>query len=155
MVFNIIIFICVIVVLIRHLRTTAVLKKEAIDKKSIIRLMISIGGVMSLFGLTWLFAILTIQSTQAPELRETFQILFTVFNSLQGFFVFLFLCVIASDARDEWKKVFICAEFRSCLTQTSLSSMKSPKLKNSNGTSNTLDSKQANFQFTLDTFPKV
>ena len=153
MVFNIIIFVCVVVVLIRHLRTSAALKKDAVDKKSIIRLMISLGGVMSIFGLTWLFAILTIRST--PALRETFQILFTLFNSLQGFFIFLFLCVIAADAREEWKKIFSCVKFRSWYTQTSSNFTKGTNLKNSNGTSDTLDSKQINLQFSMDTLPKV
>ena len=157
MIFNVVIFICVIVVLIRHARSrTTSLKKEfgtkekAVDKKSIIRLMISIGGVMFLFGLTWLFAILTFQSTRG--VRETFQILFTVFNSLQGFFIFMFICVISSDARDEWIKVFKCAKVRSWQT----SSTKGTKMSQKNyfGTSSTMDSKQMNF-YTLDALPKV
>ena len=67
-------------------------------------MMIRIGGVMSLFGLTWLFAILTAVST--PALREIFQILFTVFNSLQGAFIFLFFCVMNEEARKLWKEFF-------------------------------------------------
>ena len=110
MIFNMVIFVCVIVVLIRHVRSTASLKKEAIDKKTIIRLLFSIGGVMFLFGLTWFFAILIIS---VPGLRETFQILFTIFNSLQGLFIFLFVCVISSDAQGEWKEVFTCSKFKS------------------------------------------
>ena len=159
MLFNIVIFICVIVVLIRHLRSRnlkseAGIKDKSVDKKSIIRLLISIGGVMFLFGLTWLFAILTFQSPQG--VRETFQILFTVFNSLQGFFIFLFICVISSDARDEWKRVFSCAKFRAARGKQT-SSMQGTKLihKNSNGSS-TMDSKQAKSNFyALDTLPKV
>ena len=72
-------------------------------------MMIRISGVMSLFGLTWLFAILTISSV--PALRETFQILFTVFNSFQGAFIFLFFCVINEEARKSWKEFF----FGTCL----------------------------------------
>lgn len=64
---------------------------------------------MSLFGLTWLFAILTVVST--PSLREIFQILFTVFNSLQGAFIFLFFCVMNEEARKLWKEFF----FGKCL----------------------------------------
>lgn len=65
--------------------------------------MISIGGVMFLFGLTWLFAILTFSA--APGFRETFQALFTVSNSFQGFFIFLFFCVFSKEAREHWKEV--------------------------------------------------
>ena len=160
MIFNIVIFICVIVVLIRHVKskTTSLLKKEvgtkekAVDKKSIIRLMISIGGVMFLFGLTWLFAILTFQSTQG--VRDTFLILFTVFNSLQGFFIFMFICVISSDARDEWKKVFKCAKFGSWLTNQTSMTKGTKMMKSSTGTSSSMDSKQMDF-YTLDELPKV
>ena len=100
---NAIIFVCVIVVLIKHMKKTADLKKQSIAKKEAVRLIFSIGGVMSLFGLTWIFAILTFS---VQGLRETFQILFTIFNSLQGLFVFLFICVMSSDIRDEWKEFF-------------------------------------------------
>ena len=57
---------------------------------------------MFLFGLTWLFAILTFSVT---GLRETFQILFTLFNSFQGFFIFLFFCAINKEARESWKEL--------------------------------------------------
>jgi magnesium-transporting ATPase (P-type) len=153
MIFNIVIFICVFVVLIRHLRSRALqkeagIKGEAVDWKSIVRLMISIGGVMFLFGLTWLFAIFTFRSPQG--VRDTFLIVFTVLNSLQGFFVFMFICVISSDAWDEWKKVFKWG------TQTSLTKGSKPIQKNSSGTSNTMDSKQIKCNsYALDTMPKV
>ena len=62
---------------------------------------------MFLFGLTWLFAILTVS---VPGLRETFQILFTVFNSFQGFFIFLFLCVFNKDAQESWKATLVCGK---------------------------------------------
>ena len=101
--FNAVIFVCVIVVLIKHVRKSANLKNQSVSKNEVIRLIFSIGGVMSLFGLTWLFAILTFS---APGLREAFQILFTIFNSFQGLFIFVFLCVMSADVRDEWKAFF-------------------------------------------------
>ena len=154
MVFNIVIFICVLVVLIRNLRSRATLKKDtggkdkAVDGKSIVRLMIGIGFVMFLFGLTWLFAILTFRSPHG--VREAFLILFTVLNSLQGFFIFIFICVISSDARDEWKKVF------KWHTRTSWMKGTKSSEKNSTGTSSTLDSKNIKCNmYALDTLPKV
>ena len=102
--FNVVIFTCVVVVLIRHTRRTASGNMEALNKKSIILIVIRVGGVMFLFGLTWLFAILTFS---VPGLRETFQILFTVLNSFQGFFIFLFLCVFNKDAQESWKGTYV------------------------------------------------
>ena len=110
MVFNIVVFVCAIVVLIKHARSTAALKKTSISKKEMVRLAFSISGVMLLFGLTWLFAILTFSTT---GLREAFQILFTIFNTFQGLFIFLFVCVMSSDVRDEWKGVFKIKELTS------------------------------------------
>ena len=87
----------------------------------VLRLMFSIGGVMSLFGLTWLFAILTVS---VPGLREIFQILFTIFNSFQGLFIFLFFCVLNKEARDSWRELFSCGEKREPRLLKGLSSSK-------------------------------
>ena len=58
---------------------------------------------MALFGLTWLFAIFTVSFSGQ---NGVFQILFTIFNSFQGFFIFLFFCVLNKEARDSWKELF-------------------------------------------------
>jgi len=73
-----------------------------------IRLLISIMGVMVLFGLTWALAALTIS-----EASLVFQIPFAAFNSLQGFFLFLFFCVFSEDARNFWRQVFSCGHYKS------------------------------------------
>lgn len=52
-----------------------------------------------MLGLTWVFAILAIDGG-AP----VFQYLFTVFNSLQGLFIFVFHCLLKTDAQKAWKK---------------------------------------------------
>lgn len=78
--------------------------------KKIIFLMIRISGVMALFGLTWLFAILTVVSVTG--LQEMFQILFTVFNSFQGCFIFIFLCVLDQKIRKSWKRIYIKVKSR-------------------------------------------
>ena len=103
MVFNVVIFACVIVVLIRYVKGTAAQKNESVSKGTVLRLMGSISGVMFLFGLTWLFAILTFSST--THFREAFQALFTFFNSLQGFFIFLFFCVFNKEVIELWKEL--------------------------------------------------
>ena len=116
MIFNIVIFVCVIVVLIRHTRDTAARMKKPVSHKTIIRLMISVGGVMFLFGLTWLFGILTFS---VDGLREAFQILFTIFNSFQGFFIFLFFCVLNKEALESWKELLSCGKYKSKLLHPS------------------------------------
>lgn len=102
MLFNTVLFVFISVVLIRHVRRKS-RKVESAKHKVIIRTSLSIFGLMCLFGLTWLFAVLTFS---ASGLREAFQVLFTVFNSLQGAFIFIFTCVLSSEAREGWKSVF-------------------------------------------------
>ena len=103
MIFNLVVFICVIVVLIRHVKDTTARLKQSVEKKTIIRLIFSISGVMFLFGLTWLFALLTFSS---PILREVGITFFTIFNSLQGLFIFIFFCIVNEEARKSWKQLF-------------------------------------------------
>ena len=55
----------------------------------------------TLLGLTWVLGLLAI-----GELTYTFQLLFTIFNSLQGFFIFVFYTLMNKDVSKEWKKFF-------------------------------------------------
>ncbi|KAJ7379075.1 hypothetical protein OS493_018872 [Desmophyllum pertusum] len=50
--------------------------------------------LLPLLGITWLFGILTFNSDTLA-----FQYLFAIFNSLQGFFIFLFHCLLNSEVR--------------------------------------------------------
>ena len=54
----------------------------------------------TLLGLTWILGLFAV-----ADLTYTFQLLFTIFNSLQGFFIFLFYALINKDVRKEWKKI--------------------------------------------------
>ena len=71
-------------------------------------------GVMFLFGLTWLCGAFTV-----ADASLAFQILFVVFNSLQGFFIFLFLCIISNDARELWMEKLHCSCCKSKALQSS------------------------------------
>lgn len=82
--------------------------KQTITKKQILRIMFSLSGVLFLFGITWGFFILTFS---VSGLRETFQILFTVFNSLQGFFVFAF--ILFTEGFGYWKALLTCEKYSS------------------------------------------
>ena len=119
-VINIIIFIWIVVVVIQHARKKVARMNKTISNKQILCMTISISGVLFLFGLTWLFFVFTFS---VPGLRETFQILFTIFNSLQGFFVFAFI-FFTVEGSGYWKACLSCEMHRSRLIQPSIGSTK-------------------------------
>ena len=98
--FNTIIFTIVLRVLIKHYRR----KLEDIESKKnfqgMFKTFLSVVSIMFMFGLQWLFGAFTI-----AEASEAFQWLFVIFSTLQGLFLFLYFCVIAQDAREEWLKL--------------------------------------------------
>jgi len=96
----------VIRVLIKHSRKKIGRTNQQLDRKTAIKILISIVGVSSLFGLTWLFGALTVTGFADPMSSTTFQVFFVILNAFQGFFIFLFFCVFSSDARESWLKVF-------------------------------------------------
>ncbi len=117
--FNLVIFIWVIVILVKHTRGQVKRSNEHMKPKTALRLLISISGVMFLFGLTWLFAAFTFQIGGNNTVRQVFQSLFTVFASLQGFFIFLFFCVFNKEARESWRELLSCGSYKSDLLHPS------------------------------------
>lgn len=53
--------------------------------------------VMVLLGVTWVFGPVAIN-----ESKIVFNYLFTILNSLQGFFIFVFRCLLNTEARSAW-----------------------------------------------------
>ncbi len=109
--FNIILFVVVVTVLVRHFHGPNHRNKS--DKRrrtSSLRLMVSIFSIMSLFGLSWIFAAFTVT---VREIRLPSQVLFTVFSSFQGFGIFIFFCVTSREARESWKELLSCGKYRS------------------------------------------
>lgn len=95
------VFALVIRVLVKHsYRKLSEVEKQ---KKVIgtVKTLISIVSIMLMFGLQWLFGAFTISGAS-----EAFQWLFVIFSTLQGFFLFLFFCVLSQDAREEWLNLF-------------------------------------------------
>ena len=103
--FNTVVFVMVTVVLIKHTRKK--LAKDSNKKKEVtqitIKAIISVFSVMLMFGLSWLFGALSIDKGAI-----FFQWPFAILNTLQGFFLFLFFCVIGNDAREEWLNLLSC-----------------------------------------------
>ena len=93
--------------------------KEGMKPKTALRLTLSISGIMFLFGLTWLFAAFTFTIAGNDVLRIIFQALFTVFASFQGFFIFLFFCVLNKEARESWRELLSCGRYKSELLHPS------------------------------------
>ena len=111
--FNIVVFVLVIGVIIKHTRYTLDCAKEQMDMKTTIRLLISIAKVMFLFGLTWLFGALTVTGFGDARASFAFQVLFVICNAFQGFFIFLFFCVFSKDARESWLELLCCGRYHS------------------------------------------
>ena len=132
--FNVVVYVVVIFILIKHTRGSLARKKEKLNRKTTIRLIISISGVMFLFGLSWLFGALTITDS-AQGLRSTFSALFTVFTSLQGFFIFLFFCIFSQEARELWKETLSCGRYKSVFLNPNIKTDSAKKRPQKNGSS--------------------
>ncbi|XP_033125664.1 adhesion G-protein coupled receptor G6-like [Anneissia japonica] len=88
---------------IRQLTCRRKLTKVKTDKNKMSEVSVRVQNaitIMMLLGLTWIFGFLSIDSSDA--VRDLFQLIFCVCNSLQGFFVFLFFCVRRRDVRNSW-----------------------------------------------------
>lgn len=103
--FNTIVFVMVTVVLVKHTRKK--LAKDSIKRKEVtqgtIKAIISVISVMFMFGVSWLFGALSVDRAAA-----FFQWPFVILNTMQGFVLFVFFCVVGKDARDEWINLLTC-----------------------------------------------
>ena len=72
--------------------------QKGYSKKRKLRIILSCVVIM---GLTWIIGVLAI-----GPLKTTLQIVFTIFNSLQGVFIFLFYCLLNNRVQEEWKACF-------------------------------------------------
>ena len=128
-------------VIIRQTRHKLDRTKEEIKKKTVVRLVISIAGIMFLFGLTWLFGALTVTGFGSATASFAFQVLFVICNAFQGFFIFLFFCLFNKDARDLWLELLSCGRYKS-------KPLRSPKYTTSGGIATFEKNKTATFSFT-------
>ncbi|XP_071959935.1 uncharacterized protein [Antedon mediterranea] len=97
--FNVVVFILVMRTLTcgrKIAKTVDQTKREIVMKRLQNAIAVSV-----LLGLTWVFGFLAIDADSTS--RDAFQLLFCIFNSLQGLFIFLLFCVRQKDIRDAWK----------------------------------------------------
>ncbi|XP_071193930.1 adhesion G-protein coupled receptor G2-like [Salvelinus alpinus] len=67
----------------------------------------SVVGVTVLLGLTWGFAFFAWGPVNLP-----FMYLFCIFNSFQGFFIFVFHCAVKENVRRQWRTSLCCGRLR-------------------------------------------
>ncbi|XP_058644303.1 adhesion G-protein coupled receptor G2 isoform X2 [Onychostoma macrolepis] len=67
----------------------------------------SVAGLTVLLGLTWGFAFFAWGPVNLP-----FMYLFAIFNSLQGFFIFVFHCAMKENVRRQWRTYLCCGSLR-------------------------------------------
>ena len=98
---SLVVNICVLVVVLKTLiRSFKNKAKMTQSEKPLIFTQAKITLACScLLGITWIFGLFAV-----GELTETFQWLFTIFNSLQGLFIFIFYTLTNQDVKKEWLK---------------------------------------------------
>ncbi|NXP52273.1 AGRG2 protein, partial [Heliornis fulica] len=79
-------------------------KQLGAQRKTSIQDLRSVAGLTFLLGITWGFAFFTV--------NDVFTYLFTIFNTLQGFFIFIFYCVTKENVRKQWRRYLCCGKFR-------------------------------------------
>ena len=98
--------------------------KVQIPPKKTCKLILSLSGIMTLLGLTWVLSIFTsVGASTNRDASFALQFLFVLFNSFQGFFLFVFFVILSSDARTAWLAV-LCQCLKSSEPHTSKSHLR-------------------------------
>lgn len=113
LVFTLIMFMATLIGILCHSRKSLKEPKKAAKRKGTVRMMFSLFGVIVLFGGSWVFAVFTVNGapvtvTFVDGTLELFHLLFVVFTSLQGLFIFLVFVLFSKEARELWLRIFCC-----------------------------------------------
>ncbi|XP_035846784.1 adhesion G-protein coupled receptor G2 isoform X2 [Sander lucioperca] len=101
--FNLVMFVVVLVQLCRIKRQNP----QNLQHRTTLQDVRSVVGITILLGLTWGFAFFAWGPVNLP-----FMYLFTIFNSLQGFFIFVFHCAVKENVRKQWRTYLCCGRMR-------------------------------------------
>ncbi|KAG8589994.1 hypothetical protein GDO81_006590 [Engystomops pustulosus] len=82
-------------------------KQLGYQRKTTLQDLRSVAGITFLLGITWGLGFFSF----GPG-RTVIMYLFTIFNSLQGFFIFFFYCVAKENVRKQWRRYLCCGKFR-------------------------------------------
>ncbi|XP_035767568.1 adhesion G-protein coupled receptor G2 [Neolamprologus brichardi] len=102
-IFNFVMFIVVMVQLCRIKKQNP----QNLQHRSTLQDVRSVLGITILLGLTWGFAFFAWGPVNLP-----FMYLFAIFNSLQGFFIFVFHCAVKETVRRQWRIYLCCGKMR-------------------------------------------
>ncbi|XP_067322883.1 adhesion G-protein coupled receptor G2 isoform X1 [Anolis sagrei] len=100
---NISMFIVVLIQLCRIKKK----KQLGAQRKTSIQDLRSVAGLTFLLGITWGFAFFA-----WGPVNLVFMYLFSIFNTLQGFFIFIFYCVAKENVRKQWRRYLCCGKYR-------------------------------------------
>ncbi|KAM9319564.1 adhesion G-protein coupled receptor G2 [Gastrophryne carolinensis] len=100
---NVSMFIVVLVQLCRIKKQ----KQLGFQRKTTLQDMRSVAGITFLLGITWGLGFFSF----GPG-KVVIQYLFTICNTLQGFFIFFFYCVAKENVRKQWRRYLCCGKFR-------------------------------------------
>ncbi|XP_041863594.1 adhesion G-protein coupled receptor G2 isoform X2 [Melanotaenia boesemani] len=101
--FNFIMFIVVLVQMRRIKRQNP----HSVQHRTMLQDVRSMTGITILLGLTWGFAFFA-----WGPVNLAFMYLFAIFNSLQGFFIFVFHCAVKESVRRQWRTYLCCGKMR-------------------------------------------
>ncbi|KAJ6667599.1 hypothetical protein lerEdw1_016720 [Lerista edwardsae] len=82
-------------------------KQLGAQRKTSIQDLRSVAGLTFLLGITWGFAFFA-----WGPINLVFMYLFAIFNTLQGFFIFIFYCVAKENVRKQWRRYLCCGKYR-------------------------------------------
>ncbi|KAK7123642.1 hypothetical protein R3I93_021920 [Phoxinus phoxinus] len=95
------------VVVMVHLRRIKRQNPHNNQNRSRLQDLRSIAGLTFLLGLTWAFAFFAWE-----PVNLAFMYLFSILNSLQGFFIFVFHCAMKENVRKQWRMYLCCGRLR-------------------------------------------
>ncbi|XP_049912804.1 adhesion G-protein coupled receptor G2 [Epinephelus moara] len=108
--FLLIFALCLVVFIIVMVQLSRIKKQNPQNQppnRSVMTDLRSIAGLIILLGLTWGFALFAWGPLYIP-----FVYLFSIFNSLQGFLVFVFHCAVKENVRRQWRTYLCCGRLR-------------------------------------------
>ncbi|MBN3306504.1 AGRG6 protein, partial [Amia calva] len=76
-------------------------------REEILRNLRSVVSLTFLLGMTWGFAFFA-----WGPVNLAFMYLFSIFNSLQGLFIFIFHCALKENVQKQWRRYLCCGRFR-------------------------------------------
>ncbi|XP_023266849.1 adhesion G-protein coupled receptor G6 isoform X3 [Seriola lalandi dorsalis] len=76
-------------------------------REEVLRNLRSVISLTFLLGMTWGFALFA-----SGPVALAFMYLFTIFNSLQGLFIFIFHCALKENVQKQWRRYLCCGRFR-------------------------------------------